>query len=77
MLPLNFANPADYEKVQPDDRIDLEGITELAEGSQVTMVAKHKDGSVDKIPLTHTFNAGQIEWFKAGSALNLMGKKKQ
>lgn len=76
MLPLTFTDPADYAKVRPDDRIDLEGITELAEGSQVTMVAKHKDGSVDKIPLSHSFNAGQIEWFKAGSALNLMGKKK-
>ena len=77
MLPLNFENPADYEKVKPDDRITLKGITELKEGSKVTMVAKHKDGSEDKIPLTHTFNQGQIEWFKAGSALNLMGKMKK
>lgn len=77
MLPLTFTDPADYAKVKPDDRIDLEGITELAEGSKVTMVAKHKDGSVDRIPLSHSFNAGQIEWFKAGSALNLMGQKKK
>ncbi|KAH9811876.1 mitochondrial aconitate hydratase [Melampsora americana] len=77
MLPLTFTDPADYSKVKPDDRIDLEGITELAEGSKVTMVAKHKDGSVDRIPLSHSFNAGQIEWFKAGSALNLMGQKKK
>lgn len=77
MLPLNFENPADYEKVKPDDRITLKGITELKEGSKVTMIAKHKDGSEDKIPLTHTFNQGQIEWFKAGSALNLMGKMKK
>jgi len=77
MLPLNFENPADYEKVKPDDRITLKGITELKEGSKVTMIAKHKDGSEDKIPLTHTFNQGQIEWFKAGSALNLMGKSKK
>lgn len=44
---------------------------ELAEGSTMTMVAKHEDGSKDEIPLTHTFNAAQIKWFKAGSALNV------
>ncbi|KAK9900703.1 aconitate hydratase [Cystobasidium minutum MCA 4210] len=76
MLPLNFADPADYDKVQPTDFIDLIGVEKLAPGSKVTMVCKHKDGSKDEIELTHTFNEGQIEWFKAGSALNLMGKQK-
>lgn len=46
-------------------------LQELAEGSQLTLVAKHADGSTDEIPLTHTFNAPQIAWFKAGSALNV------
>lgn len=77
MLPLNFKDPADYDKVQATDFVDLDGITELKEGSEVTMTLKHKDGSTDKIPLTHTFNSGQLEWFKHGSALNLMGKNKK
>lgn len=61
MLPLNFANPEDYEKVQPTDHVDLVGIEKLAPGSKVTMVCKHKDGSKDEIELTHTFNEGQSE----------------
>lgn len=75
MLPLNFVNPADYEKVQPEDKVDLIGIKGLTPGSKVTLVAKHKDGSKDEIPLSHTFNESQFEWFKAGSALNKMGQK--
>lgn len=74
LLALTFANPEDYEKVQPTDFVDLVGVEQLAPGSKVTLVCKHKDGSKDEIELAHTFNEGQIEWFKAGSALNLMGK---
>ncbi|KAL8278667.1 hypothetical protein RQP46_008959 [Phenoliferia psychrophenolica] len=74
MLPLNFKDPKDYDKVQPTDKIDLIGIEKLAPFSEVTMVAHHKDGSSDEITLTHTFNEGQLGWFKAGSALNLMGQ---
>lgn len=77
MLPLNFKNPEDYDKVQATDKIDLEGIKELKEGSEVIMVAKHKDGKEDRIPLTHTFNANQIVWHRAGSALNAMGAAKK
>jgi len=51
--------------------VPTEGAQDLAEGSTLTLVAKHADGSTDEIPLTHTFNAPQIAWFKAGSALNL------
>ena len=76
MLPLNFKNPADYDKVQPEDRVDLLGVTELKEGSIVTMKLHHKDGSEEEIPLTHTFNEGQLGWFRAGSALNLMAQQK-
>ncbi|CAH1274083.1 ACO2 [Branchiostoma lanceolatum] len=72
MLPLTFDNPADYDKVQPTDRISLVGLAGLAPGSQVTCVLKHADGTEDTILLNHTFNEGQIEWFKAGSALNRM-----
>jgi aconitate hydratase len=72
LLPLTFANTADYEKVRPDDRVSLVGLKDLAPGSQVTCVLKHKDGSKDEFPLNHTLNEPQIEWFKAGSALNRM-----
>lgn len=74
LLPLTFANPEDYDKVQPSDIVSLKGVEQLAEGSKITMQLKSKDGSTKDIELVHSFNAGQIEWFKAGSALNLMGK---
>ncbi|HET8715640.1 MAG TPA: aconitate hydratase [Holophagaceae bacterium] len=75
MLPLTFANPADYDLIQEDDRISIEGLTTFKPGVPLTMVAKHKDGSESRITLNHTYNEQQIEWFKAGSALNLMGKR--
>ncbi|HEU4952863.1 MAG TPA: aconitate hydratase [Holophagaceae bacterium] len=76
MLPLTFANPSDYDLIQEDDRISILGLTDFKPGVPLTMVAKHKDGSESRISLNHTYNAQQIEWFKAGSALNLMGGKK-
>ncbi|GAA5949420.1 hypothetical protein JCM3775_004286, partial [Rhodotorula graminis] len=76
MLPLNFKNPADYDRVKPDDKVDLIGIKELAEGSEVTLRVHHKDGSTEDLPLVHTFNQGQIAWHRAGSALNHMAKSK-
>ncbi len=72
MLPLTFADAADYDKVQEDDRISLLGIKELVPGSKIKMVMKHKDGTTDEAVLNQTMNANQIEWFKAGSALNLI-----
>ncbi|GAA5922482.1 hypothetical protein JCM1841_004925 [Sporobolomyces salmonicolor] len=74
MLPLNFKNPADYDRVKSDDKVDLIGIKDLAEGSEVTLRVHHKDGKTEDLPLTHTFNAGQIEWHRAGSALNRMAQ---
>jgi aconitate hydratase len=74
MLPLTFADPNDYDIIQEDDRIDLVDLKELAPGSQVKMVVKHKDGSIDDVLLNHTMNKAQIEWFKSGSALNLIAK---
>lgn len=72
MLPLTFSNPADYDKIQPTDKIDIVGLREFAPGKPLKCIVKHQDGSKDEIILNHTFNAGQIEWFKAGSALNNM-----
>lgn len=74
MLPLTFADPADYDKVQPDDKVDIL-CTELAVGKPITMRVHPKNGETFDIKLSHTFNAGQIEWFKNGSALNTMAKK--
>ncbi|RYZ23908.1 MAG: aconitate hydratase [Chitinophagaceae bacterium] len=75
MLGLTFADKADYEKIQEDDTIDIVGLTDFAPGKQLTVVLNHKDGSCDKIKVNHTYNQQQIEWFKAGSALNLIRKQ--
>lgn len=77
MLPLTFANPADYDKIQPTDKISLLGLKEMAPGKPLTCEVKHSDGKVDTIKLNHTFNEGQILWFKAGSALNRMKELKR
>ncbi len=75
MLPLTFANPTDYDKIQEDDRLSIVGLKELTPGKPLKLVIKHKDGSSDEAVLNHTFNENQIEWFKAGSALNLIASK--
>jgi len=75
MLALTFVDPADYDKIQPDDKLDIEGLQTFAPGKNLTLVVKHKDGKKDTVELAHSFNEGQIEWFKAGSALNLMAAK--
>jgi aconitate hydratase len=75
MLGLTFANKDDYEKIQEDDVIDITGLTDFAAGKQLTMVLHHADGTSDKVKLNHTYNEQQIEWFKAGSALNLIRKQ--
>jgi aconitate hydratase len=72
MLGLTFADKADYEKVREDDTIDIKGLTTFAPGVPLTVVLHHSDGSSDEIVVNHSYNEGQIEWFKAGSALNLI-----
>ncbi len=74
MLALTFANPADYDKIQEDDTIDILGLTTFAPGKPLTIRLTHKDGSADEFAANHTYNEGQIGWFVAGSALNLIGK---
>jgi aconitate hydratase len=74
MLPLTFDNSGDYDKVKEDDKIDLE-VKDIAPGKQVKMILKHSDGSTDEVMLNHTMNKQQIDWFKVGSALNLIAKK--
>ncbi len=75
MLALTFANPADYDKVQEDDTIDIEGLTEFAPGRPLEIVLHHADGTTDEFMVNHTYNEGQIEWFKAGAALNIIRMK--
>lgn len=72
MLGLTFVDPADYNKVQEDDTISILGLKEFAPGKNLTVVLDHKDGSQDRFEVAHTYNADQIKWFKAGSALNLI-----
>ncbi|MDR6942799.1 aconitate hydratase [Mucilaginibacter pocheonensis] len=75
MLGITFADANDYDKIQEDDVIDIIGLTKFAPGKQLTIVLNHKDGSVDSFPVNHTYNAQQIEWFKAGGALNIIRKQ--
>ena len=72
VLPLTFSDPADYEKVLETDRISLTGLAALAPDSEVTVTLHHEDGSEESFTTIHTLNDEQIEWFKAGSALNLL-----
>jgi aconitate hydratase len=75
VLGLTFANPADYDKVKEDDKLDIVGLESFAPGQQLTLVIHHADGTTEEIKLNHTYNANQIDWFKAGSALNLIRKQ--
>ncbi|WP_293888051.1 MULTISPECIES: aconitate hydratase [unclassified Sphingobacterium] len=74
MLGLTFANKDDYDKIQENDTIDIIGLTEFAPGKPLTLVLHHDDGTQEKILANHTYNAQQIEWFKAGGALNIIRK---
>jgi len=75
MLPLTFANPADYEKIKEDDTFNLNA-DEITPGNQLKLTVFHCGGTKDEIMLNHTFNQQQVDWFKAGSALNLIAKNK-
>ena len=72
MLGLTFANEADYDLIQEDDTFETLDLNDFAPGKTITIRATHADGSHDDIVCNHTYNAGQIDWYKAGSALNLI-----
>lgn len=72
MLALTFANKEDYDKVLEDDIIDIVGLASFAPGKELTVVLNHADGSRDEILVNHTYNEQQIEWFRAGGALNVI-----
>jgi aconitate hydratase len=75
MLALTFNNKADYDLIEEDDQIDILGLTTFAAGQPLQVRLRHADGDTDLIQVNHTYNEGQIEWFKAGSALNLIRLK--
>jgi aconitate hydratase len=72
MLALTFSNEADYDKIQEDDRIDFMDLTQFAPGRSLALNFKHADGTNDILLCNHTYNDQQIEWFKAGGALNII-----
>jgi aconitate hydratase len=72
VLPLTFADPADYDKIRVDDALDIVGLAELAPGSQVRVIIHHADGEVEEILTNQTMSDEHIAWFRAGSALNVL-----
>jgi aconitate hydratase len=77
MLALTFANKADYDKIQEDDVIDIQGLMSFEEGKPFTVVLHHKDGTKEKFDANHSYNQNQFDWFKAGSALNLIKRSQK
>jgi len=77
MLALTFANPSDYDLIREDDRFSITGLTKFAPDKPLTLVVHHSDGSTAECLLNHSFNKAQIEWFKAGSALNLIAQQQR
>ncbi len=75
MLALTFADKADYEKIQEDDIIDILGLKEFAPAKPLTLFLHHTDGSYDEFPVNHSYNEQQIEWFRNGSALNIIRRQ--
>jgi aconitate hydratase len=72
MLGLTFANEADYDKIQENDSIDIKGLMSFAPNTPLTIVLNHADGTSEEILANHTYNEQQVEWFKAGGALNII-----
>ena len=72
VLPLTFEDPADYDRIRADDRLSIIGLNDLTPGQPLVCVVSHDDGEEERINLRHTMNPGQIDWFKAGSAMNHM-----
>jgi aconitate hydratase len=74
VLTLTFAEKQDYDKIREDDRFDITGLKEILPGKQLTVILNHSDGTKERFAANHTYNYNQIEWFRAGSALNLIRK---
>ena len=72
MLAITFDNPEDYNNILEDDVIDITDLDHFAPGKQLTVILHHADGTSEDFKVNHTYNENQIEWFRAGSALNLI-----
>jgi aconitate hydratase len=77
MLPLTFANPADYERVREDDVVSIVGLPAVAPGKALTLHLQHSDGTKEEFAVNHTMSHEQLEWWKAGSALNLVAAQQK
>ena len=77
VLTLTFQDKDDYNKIKEDDKIDIIGLTKFAAGKQLTVILNHSDGTKEKFQANHSYNESQIEWFRAGSALNIIRKSKK
>jgi aconitate hydratase len=77
VLTLTFQNKDDYSKIREDDKIDITGLARFAPGKQLTVTITHSDNTKEKFQANHSYNESQIEWFKAGSALNIIRKSNQ
>jgi aconitate hydratase len=75
VLALTFANPADYEKIKEDDILSIQGLKTFTPGVPLVLLIEHPDHTVENVTLNHSYNEQQIEWFKAGSALNLISER--
>ncbi len=75
MLALTFADPSDYDRIRQDDYVDIEGLDEMTPGSEFRINLHHADGSSESFAALHTYNEQQIEWVRAGSALNKIRKE--
>jgi aconitate hydratase len=71
LLAMTFENPTDYDRIREEDRLSLVGLADMAPGKPVECLVKHADGTTETLRLYHSFAASQLEWFRAGSALNL------
>jgi aconitate hydratase len=75
MLGVTFADKEDYNKILEDDVIDINGLEQFTPGKPLEVILHHKDGSTESFLVNHTYNEQQIEWFKAGGALNIIRKE--
>ena len=75
ILALTFENPVDYEKIKENDKISLLGLNDIKPSTLVQCIIQHNDGTKEEIFLSHSYNKFQIEWFRAGSALNVLRSK--
>jgi aconitate hydratase len=76
VLTLTFLNKNDYDKIRENDLINIKGLSKFSEGGNFVLELNHSDGTAESFPVTHSYNEAQIEWYRAGSALNIIRSRK-